>query len=49
MGDIGEVDERGCFKIIDRKKDLLKLQQGEYISLGKVSALQRMLTIQQLT
>lgn len=24
-------------KIIDRKKDLVKLQHGEYISLGKVS------------
>ena len=37
MGDIGEVDERGVFKIIDRKKDLIKLQFGEYVSLGKVS------------
>ena len=36
MGDIGEVDEKGLFKIIDRKKDLVKLQFGEYISLGKV-------------
>jgi long-chain acyl-CoA synthetase len=36
-GDIGEVDEKGFFKIIDRKKDLVKLQAGEYISLGKVS------------
>ena len=37
MGDIAEVDDRGTFKIIDRKKDLVKLQFGEYISLGKVS------------
>ena len=29
----------GTLKIIDRKKDLLKLQMGEYISLGKVSSL----------
>ena len=35
-GDIGEVTPRGTFKIIDRKKDLVKLQNGEYISLGKV-------------
>ncbi|XP_054158100.1 long-chain-fatty-acid--CoA ligase 4-like [Oppia nitens] len=38
MGDIAEVDEKGVFKIIDRKKDLVKLQFGEYISLGKVEA-----------
>ncbi|KAI7696028.1 Long-chain-fatty-acid--CoA ligase 4 [Sarcoptes scabiei] len=38
MGDIGEVDEIGTFRIIDRKKDLIKLQFGEYISLGKIEA-----------
>ncbi|XP_056148876.1 long-chain-fatty-acid--CoA ligase 3b [Lampris incognitus] len=37
-GDIGEVDPDGCLKIIDRKKDLVKLQAGEYVSLGKVEA-----------
>lgn len=37
-GDIGEVHEDGGFKIIDRKKDLVKLQVGEYVSLGKVEA-----------
>jgi long-chain acyl-CoA synthetase len=31
-GDIVEVDELGRFKIIDRKKNVLKLAQGEYIS-----------------
>lgn len=31
-GDIGEVDEMGRFKIVDRKKNVLKLAQGEYIS-----------------
>ena len=35
-GDIGEIHPDGCIKIIDRKKDLVKLQFGEYISLGKV-------------
>ena len=37
-GDIGEFHEDGCIKIIDRKKDLVKLQLGEYVSLGKVEA-----------
>ncbi|XP_050460499.1 fatty acid CoA ligase Acsl3 isoform X6 [Cataglyphis hispanica] len=37
-GDIGEVYPDGSFKIIDRKKDLVKLQLGEYVSLGKVEA-----------
>ena len=35
-GDIGQVTERGNICIIDRKKDLVKLQGGEYVSLGKV-------------
>ncbi|XP_068174186.1 long-chain-fatty-acid--CoA ligase 3a [Antennarius striatus] len=38
-GDIGEFQEDGCLKIIDRKKDLVKLQAGEYVSLGKVEAI----------
>lgn len=37
-GDIGEFQADGCLKIIDRKKDLVKLQAGEYVSLGKVEA-----------
>uniref|UniRef100_A0A671Y0H3 long-chain-fatty-acid--CoA ligase n=1 Tax=Sparus aurata TaxID=8175 RepID=A0A671Y0H3_SPAAU len=37
-GDIGEFHSDGCLKIIDRKKDLVKLQAGEYVSLGKVEA-----------
>uniref|UniRef100_A0AAY5K0C9 long-chain-fatty-acid--CoA ligase n=1 Tax=Esox lucius TaxID=8010 RepID=A0AAY5K0C9_ESOLU len=37
-GDIGEFHTDGCLKIIDRKKDLVKLQAGEYVSLGKVEA-----------
>ena len=38
-GDIVEFLPNGYFKIIDRKKDLVKLQAGEYVSLGKVSGL----------
>ena len=35
-GDIGEIFPDGTLKIIDRKKDLIKLSNGEFISLGKV-------------
>ena len=34
-GDIGQFSEKGSLMIIDRKKDLVKPQGGEYISLGK--------------
>ncbi|XP_058060499.1 fatty acid CoA ligase Acsl3 isoform X1 [Anopheles bellator] len=37
-GDVGEVHPDGALKIIDRKKDLVKLQAGEYVSLGKVES-----------
>ena len=37
-GDIGLLAPDGNLKIIDRKKDLVKLQFGEYVSLGKVEA-----------
>jgi len=37
-GDIGEVQLDGSLRLIDRKKDLVKLQLGEYVSLGKVEA-----------
>lgn len=37
-GDIGQVTKKGTIKIIDRKKDLVKLQMGEYVSLGKVES-----------
>ena len=34
-GDIGQFSDKGSLMIIDRKKDLVKPQGGEYISLGK--------------
>eukprot|EP00897_Mesotaenium_endlicherianum_P007230 jgi/Mesen1/6535/ME000334S05876 len=41
-GDIGQFHPDGVLEIIDRKKDIVKLQAGEYVSLGKVeAALQR--------
>lgn len=36
-GDIGEFNERGEVQIIDRKKNLVKTLNGEYIALEKVS------------
>ncbi|KAK4298240.1 hypothetical protein Pmani_029398 [Petrolisthes manimaculis] len=35
-GDIGEIDSRGCVTIIDRKKDLVKLNTGEYVALSNL-------------
>jgi len=37
-GDIGQITERGTLQIIDRKKDLWKGPQGEYVALSKVEA-----------
>ena len=36
-GDIGEWDHNGHLKVIDRKKNLVKTLNGEYIALEKVS------------
>jgi len=38
-GDIGEMLSNGNMKIIDRKKDLVKLSGGEYVSLNKVESI----------
>jgi len=37
-GDIGLINKNGVLKIIDRKKDLVKLKAGEYIALGALEA-----------
>ena len=41
-GDIGQLmPKTGTIKIVDRRKDLVKLQMGEYVSLSKVSMCMR--------
>jgi len=37
-GDIGQIEADGTLRIVDRMKDLIKLQYGEYVSLGKVES-----------
>ncbi|CAG2111382.1 unnamed protein product [Medioppia subpectinata] len=37
-GDIGEISADGSVRIVDRKKDLVKLQSGEYVALGRTES-----------
>ncbi|KAI9800833.1 MAG: hypothetical protein M1825_003616 [Sarcosagium campestre] len=44
-GDIGEFDKNGHLKIIDRKKNLVKTLNGEYIALEKLESIYRSATV----
>ncbi len=44
-GDIGEFDNNGHLKIIDRKKNLVKTLNGEYIALEKLESIYRSTTV----
>ncbi|XP_069994484.1 long-chain-fatty-acid--CoA ligase 4 [Penaeus vannamei] len=35
-GDIAQIDDTGVVRIIDRKKDIVKLNDGEYIAVGRI-------------
>ncbi|XP_056004487.1 long-chain-fatty-acid--CoA ligase 4-like isoform X3 [Ostrea edulis] len=44
-GDIGQMDPDGCLRVIDRKKDLVKLQGGEYVAVSQVETVLKMVPI----
>ena len=44
-GDIGEMLPSGNLRIIDRKKDLVKLSGGEYVSLNKIESIVKLMPV----
>ncbi|CAD7965504.1 unnamed protein product [Amoebophrya sp. A25] len=42
-GDIGQINRNGVLQIIDRKKDLWKGPQGEYVALSKIENIMKLL------